>query len=156
MLIIKKETYCLSLGLIFLISTSGLYFILNAQFNGMLQILLSLLIIIFLFCYILFLSKNLSPVQNLKKQKLQLFSLMLLIFLFFLMFFLALTINYQEQVINNITIIPQSDFFLSLMQNFATRIVSNHILNLKLVSMMLFVTIIAIHLISNQNKKEDN
>ena len=139
-LFLKKTYYCLISALLMFLSVGGLYFVLNAEFNAVIQFLISVLLLIFLFYLSLFFNnkeKGIKTYLNIKT---------ILSFIFVLLFlgliFIALINNYLEQNSNTIVILATPNKSLSSIYTFAENLVFNYMPSFLAIGICLLVIII--------------
>ena len=156
-LLSKNKSYYISYSLIACLAISGYYFLLNASFNAIIQILIFIFLSIFLFCTTLYLSpkENTQQVKNKKiiKNMPQLFIYIFLLIAFFLTILFSLINNYIEQNANTITILEtKNNIAISTLYSIGENLLSNYIIAFESIGVILFVLIIYLSF----KKQKDN
>ena len=149
-LISRCVCHYLAWALTIFLSVGGFFFMLNADFNAIIQIFLSILLIIFLFSVNLFFSKN-----NIKNNKVDIVKLLIsvsCVVLFGVMVCVAMLNDYAQL---SGRLIPPLNQSLSTVYVMAENGVLNHILAFLLIGICCLSLVVGLSCLLKKHRKED-
>lgn len=153
-LLTQRASYYLGNSLLAALSVGGLYFMLNAEFNAVIYILISILLITFLYGIVLFLPK-LQKNSN-KFVCLKLLFGFVSIFLFLGLMLIALQNHYMEQYAGVIVVLEPLNNMLSNVYTVAENSILNYcpvFVSISVCSLVLIITLGGIFCKKNSSER---
>lgn len=152
----KDASHYLSSALVACLSIGGIYFTLNAPFNAIIQCLISIFLLIFLFNCALFLPIEKEKISFQKIFTPQNIIALTFIILFFVMLSISLLTNYQEQISSSITVLTQLNRSFSTIKTLGENLALYHILEIIFIGLILLIITIGLKFNIKTSEKGDN